>query len=149
MPTVKPLPIAEARSQLWKAVSDNKAVHVDHLLTSYPALATGAKPTEATPEDGSQALGWYARALSHLPLLSRPEHAADTYQRALDTLEVLHRHAVPFEGVNEFNANPLIRKLISHPSSPYGGWFVEKELLSHEEVMGVAFPKPRKAGPRS
>lgn len=144
MPTVKPLPIAEARSQLWKAVSDNKAVHVDNLLTAYPALATGAKPNEATPEDGSAALGWYARALSHLPLLSRPEHTAETYQRALDTLEVLHRHAVPFEGVDEFNANPVIRKLLSHPSSPYGSWFVEKEMLSHEEVMGVAFPAPPK-----
>lgn len=141
----------EARSQLWKAVSDNKAVHVDNLLNAYPALATGTKPKEAFPEDGSTAFGWYGRVLCHIPLLSRPEDTAAQQQRALDTLEVLKKHQVPFEGVSEFADSVVTRKLLAHPSSPYANWFIDQGLLSHEQVVEVAFgdaAPTRRSGPR-
>ena len=149
MPSAKPLTLDQARSQLWKAVSDNKAVHADNLLQSFPALAGGQQPPEAFPEDGTAALGWYGRVISHVPLVGRADETQALHQRALDTLEVLKKHGVPFQGEAEFADSLVTRKLIAHPSSPYGNWFIEQGLLTHEQVVGVAFGQPaRRPGPR-
>ncbi len=146
----KPLSLDEARSQLWKAVADNKAVHAANLLSSHPGLADGKLPKEAIPEDGTAPLGWYARALAQLPLLNRPQEAQALYARALDTLAVLRRFDVPFQGVAEFSDSLVTKKLIATPSSPYGAWFLEQGLLEHQQLLGVVLPEvpaPRRRKP--
>lgn len=137
----QPLTTTEARSQLWKAVADNKVTHIINLLTAHPELADGQLPPEATPQDGSAALGWYGRALTQIPVLSRPKEAAELYERGVGTLEALKEYGIPFRGVEEFADSLVTKKLIAAPSSPYGSWLVDKGLISHAQLIDLVLPQ--------
>lgn len=147
----QPLTTDEARSQLWKAVSDNKVTHIVNLLSAHPGLANGQLPPEAQPQDGSAPMGWYGRALSQIPVLSRPQEAAELYERGVATLEALKEYGLPFRGAEEFADSLVAKKLIGAPSSPYGSWLVENGLIDHAQLIDLVLPQEdpslRRRGP--
>jgi len=147
--TPRPLSTEEARSQLWKAVADNKPTHVANLLSSHPDLSDGQLPAESQPEDGSAPLGWYGRALTQIPLLNRPNEAKELMERTVETLRVLQEHGFEFKGVSEFADNVVVKKLLVTPNTPYSAWFMDNGLLTHKALLEFVLPPepPRRRGP--
>jgi hypothetical protein len=147
----KPLPLSEARTQLWKAVADNKPTHVANLLGAYPKLTDGQIPAAAIPDDGTAALGWYGRALSQLPLLNRAKETQELYERGLGTLQALKDAGMPFQGMEDFADSLVARKLLGAPNSPYGEWFINNKLVSMPELLNFVVPpepaRARRPGP--
>lgn len=124
-----------APAALWKAIADNKVSHAANLLEAFPTLKNGQTPKEVENTPDNPSLGWYGRAISQIPLLNRVEETQSLYARGLETLDFLKEQGFPNKGIEEFADNIVLKRVLRAPQCPYGAWFVENNLISHQELM--------------